>query len=49
MHQIFLTEKNNKSESSVVRLNKVKGIRPDENFLSKYMTGVYGAFPKIRV
>jgi AAA15 family ATPase/GTPase len=49
MHQIFLTEKNNKSESSVVRLNKVKGIRPDENFLSKYMTGVYGAFPKIRI
>ncbi|MDD4527959.1 MAG: ATP-binding protein [Candidatus Margulisbacteria bacterium] len=49
MHQIFLTEKNNKSESSVLRLNKIKGIRPDENFLSKYMSGVYGAFPKIRV
>ncbi|EKE21482.1 MAG: hypothetical protein ACD_7C00218G0002, partial [uncultured bacterium] len=33
----------------ILRLNKVEGIRPDENFLSKYMTGVYGAFPKIRV
>jgi len=49
MHQIFLTEKNSKGESSILRLNKVEGIRSDENFLSKYMTGVYGAFPKIRV
>ncbi|MFH1048530.1 MAG: ATP-binding protein [Patescibacteria group bacterium] len=49
MHQIFLVEKNNKSESSVYRLNHVKNIRPDENFMAKYMTGSYGAFPKIRV
>jgi len=49
MHQIYLTEKNGKSESSLFRLNKVKGVRPDENFLSKYMAGSYGAFPKIRV
>lgn len=49
MHQIFLVEKNNKSESVVSRLNQVRNIRPDENFLAKYMTGSYGAFPKIRV
>ncbi|HRY60545.1 MAG TPA: ATP-binding protein [Patescibacteria group bacterium] len=49
MHQIYLVEKNNKCESSVFRLNQVEGIRPDENFLSKYMTGSYGAFPKIKV
>lgn len=49
MHQIFLVEKNGNSESGVFRLNQIKGIRPDENFLSKYMTGSYGAFPKIRV
>jgi uncharacterized protein len=49
MHQIFLTEKNNKSESSTFKLNTVDGVRPDENFLSKYLAGAYGAFPKIRV
>ena len=49
MHQIYLVEKNNKSESFVYRLNQVEGIRADENFLAKYMTGAYGAFPKIRV
>ncbi len=49
MHQIYLTEKNELSESSLIRLNKVEGIRPDENLLAKYMSGVYGGFPEIRV
>ena len=49
MHQIYLVEKNNESKSLVYRLNQVEGIRADENFLAKYMTGAYGAFPKIRV
>jgi len=49
MHQTYLVEKNDNSESLVYRLNQVKGIRSDDNFLSKYMTGAYGAFPKIRV
>ena len=49
MHQMYLVEKNNNSESHVYRLNQIKGIRSDDNFLSKYMTGAYGAFPKIRV
>ena len=49
MHQIFLTEKNDNSESSVYRLNEIEDIRTDENFLAKYMTGSYGAFPKIRI
>lgn len=48
MHQIYLVEKNNNCESSVHRLNTVKDIRPDENFLAKYMSGSYGAFPRIR-
>jgi hypothetical protein len=48
MHQIYLVEKNEKGESVVYRLNKIKGVRPDENFQSKYMSGSYGAFPKIR-
>ena len=49
MHQIYLAEKDNESKSFVYRLNQVEGIRADENFLAKYMTGAYGAFPKIRV
>jgi AAA15 family ATPase/GTPase len=49
MHQIHLVEKNDNSESFVYRLNQIKGIRSDENFLAKYMSGAYGAFPKIRV
>ena len=48
MQQIYLTEKNEKSESVVYRLSQVKGIRSDENFLAKYMAGAYGAFPKIK-
>jgi len=49
MHQIYLTEKNTNGDSYVYRLNAVKGIRSDENFLTKYMSGAYGAFPNIRV
>ena len=50
MHQIFLLEKNKVGESRVFSLSKVKEpIRSDENFLSKYMSGAYGAFPRIRI
>ncbi|OIP95368.1 hypothetical protein AUK40_06065 [Candidatus Wirthbacteria bacterium CG2_30_54_11] len=49
MHQIYLVDKKTKGSSSVLRLNKVPNIRPDENFLAKYLSGAYGAFPKIRV
>lgn len=49
MHQIYLVEKGGASESEVYRLNQIKNIRSDENFYSKYMSGAYGAFPKIRV
>jgi len=49
MHQIYLVEKDKNGVSSAYRLNQVEGIRSDENFLSKYMTGAYGAFPKINV
>lgn len=49
MHQIYLVEKDEESKSFVYRLNQVSGVRSDENFLAKYMTGAYGAFPKIRI
>ncbi len=48
LHQIFLTEKNDNCESRVYRLNEVGGIRSDANYLAKYMSGAYGAFPRIR-
>jgi AAA15 family ATPase/GTPase len=49
MHQIFLVDKDKSGESSILRLNRVKGIRSDENLLGKYMAGSYGGFPKITV
>ena len=49
MHQIFFSEKDKDNISHVYRLNEVKEIRSDENFLAKYMAGAYGAFPQIRV
>lgn len=48
MHQIYLVEKNDNGESFAYRLNQVKP-RSDGNFLAKYMSGAYGAFPKIRI
>ena len=49
MHQINLVEKDKNNESISYRLNQIEGVRSDDNFLSKYMAGSYGAFPKIRV
>ncbi len=49
MQQIFLTEKNDVGGSITYRLDKVEGMRPDENFLAKYMSGAYGSFPNIKV
>jgi AAA15 family ATPase/GTPase len=49
MHQIYLVEKDNAGESSVVRLNKKEGVRSDENYLTKYLSGSYGAYPKIKI
>ncbi len=34
-------------ESSAWRMNAVKGIRNDDDFYSKYMTGAYGAVPQL--
>jgi AAA15 family ATPase/GTPase len=46
--QIFLVEKNKDSQSKVLKLNKF-AIRTGENVLAKYMSGVYGGFPKIKI
>jgi len=47
--QIYLVEKDKNCQSVLYSLKDVEGIRSDENFLAKYMSGAYGAFPKIRV
>jgi AAA15 family ATPase/GTPase len=49
MQQIFLVEKDSLGSSCVYRLDDVDGIRTDENFLAKYMSGAYGSFPDIKV
>lgn len=45
--QMYLVEKENNT-SSLFRLDELN-VRPDENFFAKYMSGSYGAFPRIRV
>jgi len=43
--QVMLVEKDEECESSVVRMDEVKGIRNDDNYYAKYMAGAYGATP----
>ena len=43
--QIMLVQKNNDCESTACRLDKIEGIRADDNFYGKYMAGHYGAIP----
>ncbi len=45
--QILLVEKNDKKESEIWRLSDMEGIRHDDNWYKKYISGVYGAKPRI--
>jgi uncharacterized protein len=45
--QVMLVEKNDQSESRAWRMDSVQGIRNDDNFYAKYMTGAYGAVPNL--
>lgn len=49
MQQIFLVSKKQFGGSYSYRLDSVEGVRSDENFLAKYMSGVYASFPNIKV
>lgn len=44
--QVTLVEKDEECESHAVRMDKVEGIRNDDNFYAKYMAGTYGAVPR---
>jgi uncharacterized protein len=47
-YQIIFTEKNADGYSETWRLDDMSNVRPNENFYSKYMAGVYGAIPRIK-
>jgi len=44
--QVMLVQKNDDCESLATRLDKVVGIRNDDNYYAKYMAGAYGAIPE---
>lgn len=43
--QIFLAEKNDDQESSLIRLSDMIGIRNSDNLMQKYLSGTYGGVP----
>ncbi len=46
-YQIILIEKNEKGGSEAWRLDEMTGVRSDDNYYTKYITGAYGAIPNI--
>ncbi|MCL2468757.1 MAG: AAA family ATPase [Alphaproteobacteria bacterium] len=46
--QIYLTEQNKQMETEIYRLDEVEGIRNDDNFCSKYLSGAYGGVADMR-
>lgn len=44
--QIYLVEKD-QCESRAWRLDSVQGVRSDDNFAAKYLSGAYGAVPRV--
>lgn len=46
-YQIFFTEKGDDGASEVWRLDDIKGVRSDDNYYAKYISGAYGAVPNI--
>jgi predicted ATPase len=45
-NQIYLVEKNEGS-SEAWKLSDMQGVRSDDNFYAKYMSGAYGAIPRL--
>lgn len=46
-YQVILVEKDERCSSDAWRLDKMDGVRPDDNYYKKYITGAYGAVPNI--
>ena len=47
-YQIMLVEKDNDGATSVYRLDEIKGVRSNDNFVAKYNAGAYGGIPDIQ-
>ncbi|PPD03122.1 MAG: abortive infection protein [Methylobacter sp.] len=45
--QIMLVEKDDNCVSTAYRLDKLEGVRSDDNYYAKYMAGAYGAIPNL--
>ena len=45
--QIVLVEKDENGVSDAWRLDEMKGVRRDDNYYAKYLTGVYGGVPNL--
>lgn len=46
-YQILLVEKDETGASEVWRLDEMTGLRADDNYYTKYITGAYGAIPNV--
>jgi uncharacterized protein len=44
--QIVIVEKNEKNISEAWKLSDIEGVRTDENYYVKYLSGMYGGIPK---
>jgi hypothetical protein len=45
--QVMLVQKDEECQSNACRLDKISGVRNDDNYYSKYMAGAYGAVPDL--
>lgn len=46
-YQIVLVEKGKNGESECWRLDQIRGVRSDDNYYTKYLSGAYGALPDV--
>jgi uncharacterized protein len=46
-YQIYFTKKDDNCSSCTWRLSEVEGVRVDDNYYAKYISGAYGAVPDI--
>ena len=45
--EILFTSKTANGRSEVYALSDVQGVRRDDNYYRKYLSGIYGAVPRI--
>jgi len=45
-YHILLVEKNSEKQSNIWRLADMRGLRAEDNYVTRYLAGAYGAIPK---